>query len=100
MSDAILFDRDQVEHLGDLSDRPRQLNGSKLLWVDIHEGSDIGASEVERRSASTIRLAIFSRHRVREWPSMTMAATSTGCVAARSRWASLRVVAYNRSSTR
>jgi hypothetical protein len=46
MSDAILFDRDQVEHLGDLSDRPRQLNGSKLLWVDIHEGSDIGASEV------------------------------------------------------
>jgi magnesium transporter len=46
MSDAILFDRDQVEHLDDLSDRPQRLNGSKLLWVDVHEGSEFGAGEV------------------------------------------------------
>ena len=46
MSDAILVDRDQVEHLGDLSDRPRQLNGSKLLWVDTQRGSDTGPAEV------------------------------------------------------
>ena len=46
MRDAILFDRNQVEHLEDLSNRPQQLSGSKLLWVDIHEGSDIGAGEV------------------------------------------------------
>ena len=45
-SDAILFDRDQVEHLSDLSDRPRRLRGSKLLWVDLHRGSEIGAEEV------------------------------------------------------
>lgn len=34
-SRAILFDRDQVEHLPDLAARPARLNGSKLLWVDI-----------------------------------------------------------------
>ena len=45
-SDAILFDRDEVEHLNDLSERPRRLRGSKLLWVDLHRGSDIGADEV------------------------------------------------------
>lgn len=46
MSDAIVFDRDQVEHLEDLSERPRRLKGSKLLWVDIYRGSEIGADEV------------------------------------------------------
>jgi magnesium transporter len=46
MSDAILFDRDEVEHLHDLSARPRRLGGSKLLWVDVHPDSDIGADEV------------------------------------------------------
>jgi Mg2+ and Co2+ transporter CorA len=46
MSDAILFDRDQVDHLDALADRPRRLSGSKLLWVDVHPGSDIGADEV------------------------------------------------------
>ena len=34
---AILFDKDQVDHLDDLSDRPGRLTGSKLLWVDLHE---------------------------------------------------------------
>ena len=46
ISDAILFDRDEVEHLNDLSERPRRLRGSKLLWVDVHRGSEIGADEV------------------------------------------------------
>ena len=43
---AILFDRDKVEHLGDLSDRPGRLSGSRLLWVDLHEGSEFSADEV------------------------------------------------------
>jgi magnesium transporter len=46
VSDAILFDRDQVDRLDDLSHRPRRLSGSKLLWVDVHRGSEIGSGEV------------------------------------------------------
>jgi Mg2+ and Co2+ transporter CorA len=46
VSDAILFDRDQVQHHEDLSDRPRQLKGSKLLWVDLHRDSTLRAEEV------------------------------------------------------
>ena len=46
MSDAILFDGDRVDHLEDLSERPRRLRGEKLLWVDLHRGSEVGASEV------------------------------------------------------
>jgi magnesium transporter len=45
-SNAILFDRDQVEHLEALADRPRRLSNAKLLWVDIHRGSRIDADEV------------------------------------------------------
>lgn len=40
MSDAILFDRDQVERLDDIADRPRRLGRDKLLWVDIDRASD------------------------------------------------------------
>ena len=46
MSAAILFDRNQVEHLDDISDRPRRLSGSKLLWVDLDRRSEDGVSEV------------------------------------------------------
>ena len=46
MSDAILFDRDQVERLDDISDRPRRLSGSKLLWVDVDRKSEESADEV------------------------------------------------------
>jgi magnesium transporter len=46
MSDAILFDRDQVDHLEALPDNPGRLSGSKLLWVDLHRGSDFSAAEV------------------------------------------------------
>jgi magnesium transporter len=40
MSEAILFDRDQVEKLDDLDDRPRRLRGGKLLWVDLDRDSE------------------------------------------------------------
>jgi magnesium transporter len=46
IGDAILFDRDQIDHLEALSDRPRRLKGSMLLWVDIDRGSDGSAAEV------------------------------------------------------
>lgn len=46
MSDAILFDREHVDHLETLADRPTRLSGTKLLWVDLHRGSDVGSEEV------------------------------------------------------
>ena len=46
MSDAILFDRDDVDHLDDLSERPRRLQETQLLWVDLHRGSEISTAEV------------------------------------------------------
>jgi magnesium transporter len=35
---AIVFDRDKVDHLDVISDRPRRLRGSMLLWIDLHDG--------------------------------------------------------------
>jgi len=35
---AIVFDRDKVDHLDVVSDRPRRLRGSMLLWIDLYEG--------------------------------------------------------------
>ena len=46
MSGAILFDRDEVEHLDSLSERPKRLNRSKLLWVDIDRRTEESAEEV------------------------------------------------------
>ena len=46
VSTAILFDRDEVEHLGSLSQRPKRLNGSRLLWVDIDRRTQASADEV------------------------------------------------------
>ena len=46
MSGAILFEGDEVEHLDRLSDRPRRLKGSKLLWVDVDRRNDASADEV------------------------------------------------------
>lgn len=46
MSEAILFDRDSVQRLDDLSDRPRRLGGSKLLWVDVDRESEHSADDV------------------------------------------------------
>jgi magnesium transporter len=46
MSNAILFDRDQVERLDEIDDRPRRLNRGKLLWVDVDRESEADAKEV------------------------------------------------------
>jgi magnesium transporter len=46
VTDAILFDRDRVAHLDDLSERPRRLRGSKLLWVDLDRRDDETAARV------------------------------------------------------
>ena len=46
MSEAILFDRDQVERLDDLGERPRRLRGGKLLWVDVDRCSEDEAHRV------------------------------------------------------
>ena len=46
MSEAILFDRDQVERLDDLADRPRRLGRDRLLWVDVDRESAESADAV------------------------------------------------------
>ena len=46
MSEAILFDRDKVQRLADIADRPRRLSGSKLLWVDVDRESEESADRV------------------------------------------------------
>jgi magnesium transporter len=45
---AMLFDRDEVDHLDDLPDDLEGLNGSELLWVDIDRGRGDKAEEVAR----------------------------------------------------
>jgi magnesium transporter len=46
MSEAILFDRDKVQRLDDIADRPRRLSGSKLLWVDVDRESEESTNAV------------------------------------------------------
>jgi magnesium transporter len=46
MTEAILFDRDKVQRLEDIADRPRRLSGSKLLWVDVDRESEESADRV------------------------------------------------------
>lgn len=58
MTDAILFDREQVEHLEDLRGLG-SLRGSKLLWVDIHVGSDVDADEVGELFALDAKTTAF-----------------------------------------
>jgi magnesium transporter len=66
VSEAILFDRDQVQHLDDLADRPRRLSGSKLLWVDVDRGSEESAARVAEAfglDADTTACLVKSRDR-------------------------------------
>jgi magnesium transporter len=60
VSSAILFDRDEVEELADIDDRPPRLRGSKLLWVDLSERTEESASRV----ASAFDLADATRDRL------------------------------------
>jgi magnesium transporter len=46
---AILFDREQVDHLDELPRRPGRLNGSKLLWVDIDRRGDEDVAEIAQK---------------------------------------------------
>ena len=46
MSETILFDRNDVEHLDDIADRPRRLSRGKLLWVDVDRNSEDEAHRV------------------------------------------------------
>jgi magnesium transporter len=43
---AIVFNRDKVDQLDAISDRPRRLRGSMLLWIDVHDGSEYDANQV------------------------------------------------------
>jgi magnesium transporter len=66
VSEAILFDRDQVQHLDDLADRPRRLSGSKLLWVDVDRGSEESTARVAEAfglDADTTACLVKSRDR-------------------------------------
>ena len=49
MSGAILFERDHVEQLDDLGERPKRLRGGRLLWVDVDRES---AEEAQRVAAA------------------------------------------------
>jgi magnesium transporter len=46
MTEAILFDRDDVQKLDDVAERPRRLGRGKLLWVDLDRESDGAADAV------------------------------------------------------
>jgi magnesium transporter len=43
---AIVFDRDKVDQLEAISDRPSRLRGSMLLWIDLHDGSEYDANQI------------------------------------------------------
>ena len=73
MSDVILFDRDQVHQLGGLTERPRRLRGSMLLWVDVDRASEESAQAVadefgldhdtrDGLASSSSEAAVFSDH--------------------------------------
>ena len=68
MSGVILFDRDRVELLGSLAERPSRLKGSMLLWVDVDRESEESAREVaavfELDDGTRDRLASSSGHAV------------------------------------
>ena len=69
---GILFDRDQVDHLDDLPERPERLKGSRLLWVDIDRSGAENAAKVAEafglddatrdRLASSSKGPVFSDH--------------------------------------
>jgi len=46
MSEAILFDRDAVQRLESLDERPRRLGGAKLLWVDLDQSARSDAAHI------------------------------------------------------
>ena len=66
MGEAILFDRDQVQRLDDLGDRPKRLSGSKLLWVDVDRDSEESTAQVAEAfglDADTSECLVSSKER-------------------------------------
>ena len=67
MGGAILFDRDEVERLENLSARP-SLKGSRLLWIDIDrrgdESADLVAAEFELHEETRTQLASSGKRAV------------------------------------
>jgi magnesium transporter len=45
---TVLFKGERAEQLDGLADRPRRLNGSMLLWVDLHDPSRADVDEVAK----------------------------------------------------
>jgi Mg2+ and Co2+ transporter CorA len=72
MSQTILFDGDHVEQLAEVTERPRRLKGSELLWVDVDRGSErdvrriAEAFEIDDRTRESLarspRRAVFHDH--------------------------------------
>ena len=48
MTSTILFEGERAEQLDTLADKPRRLNGSMLLWVDLHDPSRAEVEEVAK----------------------------------------------------
>ena len=48
MTSTILFEGERAEQLDALTDKPRRLNGSMLLWVDLHDPSRDDVDEVAK----------------------------------------------------
>ena len=46
VTSTILFEGERAEQLDALTDKPRRLNGSMLLWVDLHDPSPDAVDEV------------------------------------------------------
>jgi len=48
VTSTILFEGERAEQLDTLADKPRRLNGSMLLWVDLHDPSRAEVEEVAK----------------------------------------------------
>lgn len=77
MSQAILFDRDQVERLNGVAEWPKRLRGSELLWIDVDRSSDEDVDRVAEAFGLDREPASASRPRRIERYSGTTAAIST-----------------------
>jgi hypothetical protein len=62
MSQTILFDGDHVEQLAEVTERPRRLKESELLWVDVDRESERDVRRIaealeidDRRSRRVVR---------------------------------------------
>ena len=61
MAGAVLYERDSVSRLERVSERPRRLRGSQLLWVDVRRGEDVqelaDAFDLDQRTVQLLEAA-------------------------------------------